>query len=99
MHDRIDLAPPEVLVGALRVLHVAAYTSRNHTLRETVPRAQVNALWEALHEIPDLLRRWRADAEVELLGYLDAYGRGFDDLRLRIMYEQARDAARAATQA
>jgi hypothetical protein len=84
-------APEAILAGALRVLHVAAYTTRNLTLKAPAPRAQVNALWEALHVIPELLRRWRPDAEEERLMYLDEYDRAFDDLRLRSMYERVRD--------
>lgn len=88
------LAPEEIVRGALRVHFVAAVASRNLTLRDPAPRQQLNALWEALHEIPDLLARWRSDAEAELLGYLDEYDAQFRDLHLRATYEQARDAPR-----
>jgi hypothetical protein len=57
------LAPEPVLRAALRVLHVAAYTTRNWTLSEEVSRKQINDLWEAIHEIPDLIKRWRGDEE------------------------------------
>ena len=46
-----------------------------------------------IHEVPDLLQRWRPDAEVELLAYLDEYDSQFDDLHLRDLYVQARDAS------
>lgn len=85
------LAPEPNLRGALRVLFVAAYTTRNWTLAGNVPRHRLNALWEAIHEIPDVLQRWRGDAEVEILAYLDEYDSLFDDLHLRELYLRARD--------
>ena len=87
------MAPEPNLRGALRVLFVAAYTTRNWTLSPQFPHHQINALWEAIHEVPDLLQRWRPDAEVELLAYLDEYDSQFDDLHLRDLYVQARDAS------
>jgi hypothetical protein len=97
MQRRNDFAPQEILFGALRVLYVASVASRNLTLHRPVPRKQLNALWEALHVAPDLLTRWRADAEEELLRYLDEYDEAFDDLQLRATYERARDGAHPGT--
>ena len=79
------LAPEPILRAALRVLHVAGYTTRKWTLREdVVPRQQVNALWEAIHEIPDLIKRWPGDEEGlrELRMYLREYDKrwGFPKL-------------------
>jgi hypothetical protein len=71
------------------VLFVAAYTTRNWTLDESVSRKQMNDLWEAIHEIPDLLCRWPVNAENELLGYLDEYDRKWPAPQLRRTYEQA----------
>jgi hypothetical protein len=60
------MAPEITLRAALRVVPVAAYTTRNWTLHDDVTRKQVNDLWEAMHVVPDLLCRWREDAEEEL---------------------------------
>jgi hypothetical protein len=68
------LAPEPILRAALRVLHVAAYTTRNWTLAEDISRKQINALWEAIHEIPDLITRWSGDEES--LGELRMYYAG-----------------------
>ena len=51
-------------------------------------RQQVYDLWEALHEVPSLVTRWRLDAEEELLMYLDEYDRKWPTPRLREMYER-----------
>jgi hypothetical protein len=52
------------------------------------PRQQVNDLWEAIHEIPSLVTRWRPDAERELLMYLDEYDHKWPSPRLREMYQR-----------
>lgn len=83
------MAPEPILRAALQVLFVAAYTSRNWTLTEEVSREQLNDLWEALHEIPDLLRRWREGAEGELLMYLEEYDRKWPSPAFRKIYEEA----------
>lgn len=83
------MAPEPILRAALEVLFVAAYTSRNWTLTDEVSREQLNDLWEALHEIPDLLRRWREDAERELLMYLDEYDSKWHSPAFRELYEEA----------
>ena len=82
-------APPSILRAALRVLFVCSYTTRNWTLNDDVSRKQINDLWEAVHEIPDLLCRWRNDAEAELLNYLDEYNQRWPSPNLRAIYEQA----------
>jgi len=69
-----EFAPPNILCAALRVLHCAAYTTRNWALDDQISRKQVYDLWEAIHEIPDLLTRWRgAESERELQIYLAEY--------------------------
>ncbi|AUX37078.1 MULTISPECIES: hypothetical protein [Sorangium] len=83
------MAPEPTLRAALRVLHVASYTTRNWTLHEEVSRRQINDLWEAIHEIPDLLCRWHDGAERELLMYLDEYNHKWPSPHLRGIYEQA----------
>ena len=86
------LAPEPILRASLRVLHVAAYTTRNLTLgKEVVPRQQINALWEAIHEIPDLIKRWRGDEESlqELKMYLQEYDQKWDSPKLETIYDQA----------
>ena len=86
------LAPEPILRAALRVLHVAAYTTRNWTLgkKEVVPRQQVNALWEAIHEIPDLIKRWRGDESLrELRMYLQEYDHRWQFPKLEEIFDQA----------
>jgi hypothetical protein len=84
-----QLAPEPILRAALRVVFVAAYTTRNWTLADEVTRKQINDLWEALHEVPDLVTRWRDDAEEELLRYFDEYDEKWPEPRLRAIYDQA----------
>jgi hypothetical protein len=87
------LAPEPILRAALRVLHVAGYTTRNWTLgkEEVVPRQQVNALWEAIHEIPDLIKRWRGDEESlkELRMYLQEYDQRWSFPKLEEIFDRA----------
>jgi|GEM_PF-1612956 len=85
---RTQMAPEPILKAALYVVHHAAYTTRNWTLTDEWPRQQINDLWEAIHEIPSLLTRWRSDAEQELLMYLDEYDRKWPSPRLREMYRR-----------
>lgn len=82
------LAPEPILRAALRVVHVAAYTTRNWTLGEEVSRKQINDLWEAVHEVPSLVTRWGPGAESELLMYFDEYDHKWPDPGLRHIYEQ-----------
>ncbi len=85
------LAPEPILRAALRVLHVAAYTTRNWALSEEVSRQQIYALWEAIHEIPDLIKRWRGDEESlqELRMYLREYRERWDSPNLETIFDQA----------
>jgi hypothetical protein len=86
------IAPEPILRAALRVLHVAAYTTRNWTLNENVvPRQQINALWEAIHEIPDLLKRWRGEEESlrDLKMYLREYDQKWSFPKLEQTFDQA----------
>ncbi len=65
--------------------------TRNWTVDgSSISKDQLNDLWEAVHEIPDLLWRWRPDAEAELLLYIREYDEKWQDLRLMATYEQAR---------
>jgi hypothetical protein len=85
------LAPEPILRAALRVVHVAAYTTRNWALTETVSRKQIYDLWEAIHEIPDLIKRWRGDDESlkELRMYLQEYDQRWDSPKLEAIFDQA----------
>jgi hypothetical protein len=86
-----SLAPEPILRAALRVLHMAAYTTRNWTLADEISRKQINALWEAVHEIPDLIRRWRGDEESlrELRMYLREYDQKWSFPKLEQAFDQA----------
>lgn len=83
------MAPESILRAALCVVHVAAYTTRNRTLRDDIPCQQINDLWEAIHVLPDLLCRWRDDAEHELLMSLDKYDAKWPEPSLRTICENA----------
>jgi hypothetical protein len=83
-----ELAPEPILRAALYVVHVAAYTTRNWTYTDRFSRQQVYDLWEAIHVVPDLVTRWRPDAEAELLRYFDEYDGKWPAPRLRDMYER-----------
>jgi hypothetical protein len=85
------LAPEPILRAALRVLHVAAYTTRNWTLAENVSRKQIHDLWEAVHEIPDLIKRWRGDEECfrELRSYLQEYDKHWNFPKLEEIFDKA----------
>jgi hypothetical protein len=80
------LPPDDILCGALRVLFISAVYTRNWTLADEVSRKQINDLWEAVHEIPDLLTRWRDDAEGELLMYLREYKGKWSEPDLEVAY-------------
>jgi hypothetical protein len=84
------LAPESILRASLRVLHVAAYTTRNWTLSDDVSRKQINALWEAIHEIPDLLKGWRGDDSLaDLRMYLKEYDQRWPSPRLEEIFDHA----------
>jgi hypothetical protein len=85
------LAPEPILRADLRVVHVAAYTTRNWALSEEVSRRQIYDLWEAIHEIPDLIKRWRGDEESlrELRMYLREYRERWDSPNLETIFDQA----------
>jgi hypothetical protein len=91
-----QIAPEPTLRAALRVLYVAAYTTRNWTLSEGTSRKQINDLWEAIHEIPDLLKRWDAPekCEAELKMYLREYDSKWQTPKLEAIFEQALSGAR-----
>jgi hypothetical protein len=77
--------------AALRVLFIASVTTRNWTLNDEISRKQINDLWEAIHEIPDLLRRWNSPlaCEAELLMYLREYDSKWKSPNLEEVYKQA----------
>ncbi|HEY3854332.1 MAG TPA: hypothetical protein VGO67_08080 [Verrucomicrobiae bacterium] len=84
------LAPEPILRASLRVLHVAAFTTRNWTLTEEISRKQIHELWEAIHEIPDLIKRWRGDESLpELRMYLKEYDRRWSSPKLEEIFDKA----------
>ena len=94
-----SIAPDPILQAALRVLYIAGCTTRNWTLsgQDGVSRQRINALWEAIHEIPDLLQRWDHDEESlkELRVYLREYDERWDSPKLERVFDQAlQDAAK-----
>jgi hypothetical protein len=87
----MELPPGPILKASLEVLFICAYTTRNWTLDDLISRQQINDLWEAVHEIPSLLTRWRAEAEAELLGYLEEYDAKWPSPGLKARYIHTRD--------
>jgi hypothetical protein len=83
-----NFAPEPILRASLKVLHIAAVYTRNWTLNDEVSRKQLNDLWEAIHEIPDLLTRWETttNANEELLMYLKEYDEKWDSPSLQNIY-------------
>ena len=90
-----QLAPPDVMKGALQVLYVAAYTTRNWTLNETISRKQINDLWEAIHEIPRALVDWCGveNFEDNLNRDFSGYARKWKTPDLLAIYKQAKEAS------
>lgn len=82
----MPLPPDDVLRGALHVLFIAGVYTRNWTLNDEVSRRQINDLWEALHEVPDLLTRWHDDSSQELERYLQEYKEKWDEPDLEAAY-------------
>jgi hypothetical protein len=85
------LAPEPILRAALCVIHVAAYTTRTWAIGDGISRQQIHDLWEAIHKIPDLIKRWRPDEESlrELRRYLQEYDRRWDSPKLEEIFEHA----------
>lgn len=88
--DGIMLPPPKILKAALQVLFVAGYTTRNWTLAAATSQKQINALWEALHPVPDLLTRWHDDEMClsELKMYFREYDEAWDAPKLEVIFDQ-----------
>jgi len=62
------------MYATLKTLFCAAYTTRNWCIDESVSRKQIYDLWEALHNVPDLLTRWEgSETEKEILQYFTEY--------------------------
>ena len=88
-----SLAPEPVLRAALRVLHLAAFTTRNWGLSDEVSRKQICDLWEAMHEVPVVITRWRGDEESmrELQMYLREYTERWGTPNLEAAFDQGLD--------
>ncbi len=88
-----SLAPEPIRRAAVRVLHVAVETIRNWTLgEEVVPKPQIYALWEAIHELPDLVTRWHGEESLrELRMYLQEYDRRWSFPKLEETFDKALD--------
>jgi hypothetical protein len=84
-----DMAPETVLRAALEVVYFAAVTTRNWTYNDDVSRQQISDLWDAIHNVPILLRDWQEDSEAELLSYLGGYDQKWPSPRLRAFYKRA----------
>jgi len=84
------LAPEPILRATLRVVFVSAYTTRNWALDETISRKQIYDLWEAIHNIPDLIKRWDGDDSLrELRMCLQEYDQKWAFPKLESIFDQA----------
>lgn len=85
------LAPDPILRAALRVVHVAGYTTRNWTCGDEVSRKQINDLWKAMHVVPELVMYWRDDEECleELRMYLRGYDERWEAPKLERIFDHA----------
>ncbi|MFO1491888.1 MAG: hypothetical protein U1F77_14540 [Kiritimatiellia bacterium] len=88
-----EFAPPHILFAALKTLHCAAYTTRNLCLDRTTDHTQqIYDLWEAMHEVPDILTRWRGEeTEKELQMYLKEYTEKWKQPDLQARYNDCLD--------
>ena len=87
-----EFAPPHILFAAMKVVYCAAYTTRNWAMDDQISRKQIYDLWEAVHEIPDLLTRWRgAESERELHLYLAEYAAKWKNPDLQGRYQSFLD--------
>lgn len=70
---------------------MAAYTTRNWALSDDVSRKQIYDLWEAIHEIPDVIKRWRGDEECirELRMYMQEHDQRWETPKLEDIFDQA----------
>lgn len=86
-----QLAPEPILRAALRVVHVAAFTTRNWAMEDGISRKQIYDLWEAIHEVPDLIKRWEGDEESlrELRMYLQEYDQRRESPKLESIFDRA----------
>jgi hypothetical protein len=90
-----EFAPSHILFAALKTLHCAAFTTRNWGIDDTVTRKQIYDLWEAIHEVPDILTRWKGkDTEEELLMYLREYTEKWKHPNLIALYNDCLDKTR-----
>ena len=86
--------PPECITrAALRVLFIASVYTRNWAQHENMNRIQVRDLWEAIHDIPELLVRWEDDSERLLLLYLRQYDEKWPEPSLSTIYNDAKGTA------
>jgi len=83
-----NFPPPEILDAALRTLHCAACYTRNWRYSEAVTQKQIYDLWEAIHELPELLTRWNGDeSEKEMRRYFREYSDKWDEPNLEARFD------------
>ena len=97
MQPEPQAAPEDIQRGICAVLYLAAYTTRNWALDESIPRKQIHDLWDAIHNLPNMLHRWRdnptdplQDSMQELLMYFRCYNDKYAKPNLLGRFEQAR---------
>jgi len=85
------VAPEPVRRAAIRVSHVAVSAIYNWELSEDPPRKQIDALLKAVHEILDLIKRWRGDERSlrELRMYLQGYDDRWSSPKLEQIFNRA----------
>lgn len=60
-------------------------------MNDGISRKQIHDLWEAIHEIPDLIKWWQGDEESlrELRMHLQEYNQLWDFPKLEEIFNQA----------
>ncbi len=67
------LAPEPILRAALDTVGWACIFIRNQTIREGAPTKMINDAMEAVHEVPQMLTRWRPDTLEEIRVHLGCF--------------------------
>lgn len=69
----MDIAPDNILNAVLDTIHHATVCARNWTASDEFPRDAVFELMDALHELPQIIRRW-SDHEIDdILMFLNCF--------------------------
>jgi hypothetical protein len=71
-------------------MHFAAHITRNWMIRQDFPREQMQALWEAVHTIPESVKRWRGEESLlEMRARLRNYDEHWNFPKLYQVFDEA----------